>query len=352
MVTHPDRQLDRLRDELETGDRDVTDDEADLLLAFDDRMALLPSEYGSQRREKLLRHCTIVAEGDGNDLAAALEDRDAAEAIVQWIHDEYDPEGTPETNKDYRIALRMFGKRVAEHSRADEFLRRPMGLPGRNRTGHALGSTVDRDLEYRRAGSHREQAIAHVRRVFCGPKAQQMASIAELRKDAGEGDKRLDVDIAVDPAVDVKRAHPPEVSFGHARVKGRVRLGHAGIESACDKPFAPVGIIKAIAKASIQAAPALGVLTHTLGQALVFHCLEKVFLASRKHERATVGLSRHVPRTVGPDGLEPRPAMPAPDKDTINRRAQPPIHRKPRRASAAEPFPHAQPPEPRPRIAP
>lgn len=114
MVTHPERQLHRLREQLETGERDVTEADAALLLAFDGRMGLLPSEYGKQRREKLLRHCTIIAEADDNDLAAALEVRDEAERIVRWIHAEHDPEETPETNKDYRIALRMFGKRVAE----------------------------------------------------------------------------------------------------------------------------------------------------------------------------------------------------------------------------------------------
>jgi hypothetical protein len=114
MVTHPDRQLDRLREQIETGERDVSQADTELLLAFDGRMGLLPSESGKQRREKLLRHCTIMAEADGNDLAAALEDRSEAERIVRWIHAEHDPEETPETNKDYRIALRMFGKRVAE----------------------------------------------------------------------------------------------------------------------------------------------------------------------------------------------------------------------------------------------
>lgn len=114
MVTNPDAALGRLQEQLTNLDRDVTEAEAELLLSFDDRMALLPSEYGKQRREKLLRHCTIIAEADGTDLEAALEDRDAAERIVRWIHREHDPEETPETNKDYRIALRMFGKRLVE----------------------------------------------------------------------------------------------------------------------------------------------------------------------------------------------------------------------------------------------
>ena len=77
-------------------------------------MVLLPSEYGTHRPEKLLRHCTIAAEADDTDLDAALEDKNATETIVRWIHREHDPEETPETNKDYRIALRMFGKRIVE----------------------------------------------------------------------------------------------------------------------------------------------------------------------------------------------------------------------------------------------
>lgn len=75
---------------------------------------LFSPPYGKQRREKLLRHCTIISEAERNDLAAALENREDAETLVRWIHTEHVPEETPETNKDYRIALRMFGKRVTE----------------------------------------------------------------------------------------------------------------------------------------------------------------------------------------------------------------------------------------------
>jgi len=114
MVTHPDRQLERLKSQIEEGARSVSDKDGELLLQFDDRMALLPSEYGTQRREKLLRHCTKIAEGEENSLVEALEEREAAEGLIRWIHDKHDPEETPETNKDYRIALRMFGKRLVE----------------------------------------------------------------------------------------------------------------------------------------------------------------------------------------------------------------------------------------------
>lgn len=119
MVSRPDRGLDRLRDQLADGERDVTERDAELLLAFDDRLRLLPSEYSTERREKLLRHGVKVAESDAGTLAAALHDRDAAEDLVRWVHDTHDPEETPETNKDYRIALRMIGKRLVEHGAVD-----------------------------------------------------------------------------------------------------------------------------------------------------------------------------------------------------------------------------------------
>ena len=40
-------------------------------------------------------------------LTAALEDKEAAGEIVDWIHDKYSNE---ETNRDMRNALRVFGK--------------------------------------------------------------------------------------------------------------------------------------------------------------------------------------------------------------------------------------------------
>jgi hypothetical protein len=109
MVTHPERQLENLHERIETSE-DLSEEDCEILQGFSDRLVLLKSEYSSQRHEKLLRHCTIAAEEVGG-LAESLEDRDAAEDLVLWINRNYDNE---ETNKDYRIALRMFGKRIAE----------------------------------------------------------------------------------------------------------------------------------------------------------------------------------------------------------------------------------------------
>lgn len=78
------------------------------LLEFSDRLRLLRSDYSDDRHQKLLNSLVLMAEHVGG-LAAAVEDREAAEEIVRWIHRTYP---TEETNKDYRIALRMFGKRV------------------------------------------------------------------------------------------------------------------------------------------------------------------------------------------------------------------------------------------------
>ena len=109
--------VDRLRERIESGGEQGTITKADrkALLTFSDRLQLLAQEYTDKRHEKLLRHNVIVAETlNGGTLAESLTDRDAAERIVSWINAEYDNE---ETNRDYRVALRMFGKRVAE---ADE----------------------------------------------------------------------------------------------------------------------------------------------------------------------------------------------------------------------------------------
>lgn len=89
---------------------DISEEDRALLLKFSDQLYLLKSEYTDHRHEKLLRHCTRMAENVGG-LADALIDRNAAEEIVRWINRTYDNEYT---NHDYRTALRVMGKRVTE----------------------------------------------------------------------------------------------------------------------------------------------------------------------------------------------------------------------------------------------
>jgi hypothetical protein len=86
----------------------IDDGDRERLLDFSDRIYLLQTEYSDHRHEKLLRHCTIIAEEVGG-LDAAMQDRNAAERIVAWISRTYDNE---ETNRDYRTALRVCGART------------------------------------------------------------------------------------------------------------------------------------------------------------------------------------------------------------------------------------------------
>lgn len=111
MPTDPRDQIDALLRRIENGERDVGDErDRELLAEFSDRLDLLREEYSDHRHLKLLRHATRMADHSG-PLTDALEDRDAAEDVVRWIHDTYDNE---ETNRDYRVALRVLARRMTE----------------------------------------------------------------------------------------------------------------------------------------------------------------------------------------------------------------------------------------------
>lgn len=86
------------------------------MICFSDRLELLRNEYTDHRHEKLLRHCTRLAEHAGS-LSDALEDREEAEDILRWINRNYE---NPNTNVDYRVAFRVFGKRVTEGDEVPE----------------------------------------------------------------------------------------------------------------------------------------------------------------------------------------------------------------------------------------
>ncbi|EMA41057.1 tyrosine-type recombinase/integrase [Halococcus hamelinensis] len=106
--------------------RNVSESDREALLKFDRRMQLLDSKYSDYRREKLLRHCTRIAENvRPGVLTDSLESRKAAEDIVLWIKSEYDNENT---KHDYRTALRIFGKRVTEKGVNGESDRAPASI--------------------------------------------------------------------------------------------------------------------------------------------------------------------------------------------------------------------------------
>jgi integrase len=104
----PRREIEALRDRLESGDRGDTERAREALLGLSDNLDLIPSEVGNYRHRDILRRCTIMAEAVGGDvLVDALDDREAAERVVRWINRTHDNE---HTNLDYRKDLRSFGR--------------------------------------------------------------------------------------------------------------------------------------------------------------------------------------------------------------------------------------------------
>ncbi|MFB6143635.1 MAG: site-specific integrase, partial [Halorientalis sp.] len=111
----PERAVQTLRSKLRNGEREIDDErDREILLEFSDQLQLLRETYGHHRHAKLLRHCVRISEHAPASIADALEDRDATEEIVRWIHREYDLDESPETNQNYRVALRVFGRRATD----------------------------------------------------------------------------------------------------------------------------------------------------------------------------------------------------------------------------------------------
>jgi integrase len=113
-MSDPGAQIETLRDRIEASD-EISDADRTALFDFSDELYLLQTKYSDHRHLKLLRHCTRMAEHVGG-LAKALEDRDATEDIVRWINRTYDNE---ETNRDYRVALSVFGRRTTDENGDD-----------------------------------------------------------------------------------------------------------------------------------------------------------------------------------------------------------------------------------------
>jgi integrase len=107
---------------------DISDADRELLIEFDDTLALRQSEFAEATRYKLLQYCGLMAGHSSTiptealpdvELAAVLEDRDAAEDMVRWMHDTYDNE---ESNAGMRRALRTFGRVLTDGEETPETL--------------------------------------------------------------------------------------------------------------------------------------------------------------------------------------------------------------------------------------
>ncbi|QZA89551.1 site-specific integrase [Salinarchaeum sp. IM2453] len=108
------QKLERLQERIAESE-ELSEADRDALQTFDQELALRSSQYSTPRHIKLLRHCTIMAEEAGG-LAEALSDKSATKNIVHWINKNYDNE---ETNRDYRVALRVFGRRATDENGSD-----------------------------------------------------------------------------------------------------------------------------------------------------------------------------------------------------------------------------------------
>jgi len=102
-------RVDTLRDDRIADSDQLSERDRDALVEFSDELFFRTSEYSDHRHEKLLRHCVRMAEHAGNDFADVLEDREVTKDVVRWVNRKYDNE---ETNRDYRVALRIFAKRM------------------------------------------------------------------------------------------------------------------------------------------------------------------------------------------------------------------------------------------------
>lgn len=104
--------VERVRSQLEAGERGGCDADRDALLTFSSRVERMRETYTWHRHLKLLRHNVIMSEQAPVDIVDTRTEADACEAILDWIHANHDIEETPYTNQDFRVAIRIFGKRT------------------------------------------------------------------------------------------------------------------------------------------------------------------------------------------------------------------------------------------------
>ncbi|WP_238717513.1 hypothetical protein [Natronorubrum halophilum] len=126
MTANPEQSIKRLRERIDSVE-DMSQDDAEALRRMSDQIRILgPSKYGDFAHDKYLMRAVKMAQEVGG-LADALEDRSAAEQLVAWINTE--KANSPETNKDYRVTLRQFGK-LASDDDVDEIPESLEWVPG------------------------------------------------------------------------------------------------------------------------------------------------------------------------------------------------------------------------------
>lgn len=128
-------------------------------------------------------------------LAEALESRDAAEEIVVWINRERGVlEYSEETNQDYRVALRIFGKRVlkmADDEVPDSLAWVPTGTSNSYDPSPSRSNMLDWEEAKKTAvegtTNHRDKALITVAHEL-GPRGEEMHDVRmEQVNDADHG---------------------------------------------------------------------------------------------------------------------------------------------------------------------
>ena len=106
MTDQPENAIKRLVERCQQREG-MTEADAEAILDAHRQMELLgASRLSKSHHSDVLMRAVNMARRTGG-LADALEDREATEEIVRWIHRTYDNE---ETNRDYRKCLRAFGR--------------------------------------------------------------------------------------------------------------------------------------------------------------------------------------------------------------------------------------------------
>lgn len=105
---------------------EISDETRGELLEASKIIGRYKSEWGHNRHESVLKRLIMLSWGGtkydadqmhDTSLNAALEDKEAAGEIVEWIHNHYENE---ETNRDMRGALRLFGKVLTNDDPTDK----------------------------------------------------------------------------------------------------------------------------------------------------------------------------------------------------------------------------------------
>lgn len=118
MSEYPRSSIETIRERVETSE-DFSQADREAILEFSDTIDLLgQSEYSDERHEFILMRVAKLAQEVGG-VAAALDSEEAAKPLVRWINQTYD---NPESNKDYRTALRTFGRILADGDEVPESL--------------------------------------------------------------------------------------------------------------------------------------------------------------------------------------------------------------------------------------